>query len=886
MKSPRWLDRLLLRDRIYDDLSSEIRAHLDEKTDELVARGMSRADARLAARRAFGNVTNIEEQGRETWQWPTIESFFTDIRYAMRQLRRAPAVSTIIVATLAVGIAATATVFSWTRSVLLDPLPGAAHADRVLALETTTASGSWTPTSWLDYIDFRKYLTSFDGLAAAVPSSLAVGDAEHAERRPGELVSANFFDVLRVQPALGQFFPSTQDEAEGAQPVVVIGYDYWQARWHGDSAAIGSVVQVNHFPFTVVGIAPATFHGSMSAQRIDLWVPASMLGHIVPTGGWWLRDRGTRTFRVLARLKDGVTEDAARAEVVAFAKRMSDANGDVSKGMSALLLPLWKSHWGIQDGLRAPLLLLLAACGLVLLIVCVNAANLLLARAMGRRREFGLRLVLGAQRGRLLRQLITEASLLAVAGAALGLLGTVWLARSLHYLMPKFASAGLLDPHVDGTVLAFVVLLAVVVTMLAGIAPALHGSREEFGDVLTASSRGAVGGRQASRLRGVLVITEMSLAVISLAVAGLFYDSVRHMRAVSPGFDADHVAMSAVSLTLSGYDSARAETLLRDVADRLRNKPGTEAVSYTDYVPLSLSSGSWEDLRIEGYTPEPSENMKLSRATIGPDYFKVLRVPLVAGRDFTLDDDSAHTRVMIVNEAFVHHFFGQRAALGVRVHGWGHWFTIVGVARDVKNYRLTESPTPFFYVPVRQVYRPEAGYTFLVRSAMPVDQTVRAIGQAVRASDPTVPVFNATPLAEYVLGPLQSQQTAARLLASLATIAALLAAIGLYGVISYAMAQRTKEIGVRIALGAQSRDVLGMIARQAGALLFVGLLVGVGGAVAVSRVVSSMLYAVGATDIAVFAGAAATMVVIALFATAMPARRAVRVDPLVALRSD
>jgi predicted permease len=881
-----WLDRLLHRDRIYDDVADEIRAHIDEKTDELVSRGMSPHDARLAARRAFGNATIIQEQGRDTWRWPGIDSFIGDVRHALRQLRRAPALSAVIIVTLAVGIAATATVFSWTRGVLLDPLPGVPHADRVLALETTTASGSWTPTSWLDYIDFRKYLTSFDGLAAALPSSFAVGDEGRAERRRGELVSANFFDVLRVRPALGTFFPSSEDEAEGAQPVVVIGYDYWQARWHGDSSVIGSVVLVNKFPFTVAGVAPPSFHGSMAAERIDLWLPASMLGHIVPTGGWWLHDRGTRTFRVLARLKDGVTIAAARADVVALAKRMEAANGDVAKGMSALLLPMWKSHWGVQDGLRAPLLLLLAACGLVLLIACVNSANLLLARAIDRRRELGLRLVLGAQRGRLLRQLLTEASVLAAVGASLGMVCTVWLAGSLRSLLPKFASSALRDPHVDSGVLAFAVLVAGAVTLFAGIAPALHGSRQDFGETLSGGSRGAVGGRRASRLRGALVIAEMSLAVVSLAVAGLFYDSVRHMRGVSPGFDAGHVAMASVSVTLAGYDSSRAETLLRDVADRLGREPGTEAVSYADYVPLSLAAGSWEDLRIEGYAPSPGENMKLYRAAIGPNYFRTLKIPLLQGRDFTAGDDSAHARAMIVNEAFVRHFLGARSALGVRVHGWGNWFTIVGVVNDTKTYRLTESPTPYFYVPVRQVYRPEAGFTFLVRSAMPVDATVRAIGQAVRANDPSVPVFNAMPLAEYVSGPLQSQQTAVELLTLLAVVASLLAAIGLYGVISYAMARRTKEIGVRIALGAQRGDVLRMVAAQAGALLFVGLLAGVGGAVVVARVVSSMLYSVGAADVAVFAAAAGTMVVIAIVATAVPARRAVRIDPLEALRAD
>jgi predicted permease len=361
---------------------------------------------------------------------------------------------------------------------------------------------------------------------------------------------------------------------------------------------------------------------------------------------------------------------------------------------------------------------------------------------------------------------------------------------------------------------------------------------------------------------------------------------VRHTRVVSPGFDADHVAMSAVSVTLAGYDSSRAENFLSAVAERLRREPGTSAVSYTDYVPLSLGSGSWEDLRVEGYTPEPGENMKLFRAVIGPDYFKVLDIPLLDGRDFRLDDDSAHARVMIVNDAFVRRYLSGRSPLGVRVRGWGNWFTIVGVAKDVKNYRVTEPPTPYFYVPVRQVYRPEYGYTFLARTAAPADRAVRTIGAAVRDVDPTVPVFNAMPLAEYIAGPMQGQETAARLLALLASVASLLAAIGLYGVISYAMAQRTKEIGVRVALGARSVDVLRMVAYQAAALLGAGLLLGLGAAVALAHVLSAMLFAVGAGDVLVFSGAAATMVAIALLATSVPARRATRVDPLVALRAD
>jgi putative ABC transport system permease protein len=881
-----WLDRMLRRRQLYDDLASEIRSHLEEKTDALIAQGLSPVEARAAARRAFGNVTNIQERGGEVWQWPSMESFLMDVRYALRQMRRVPTLSIVIVVTLAIGIAATATVFSWTRSVLLDPLPGAGAPERVFALETTSASGSWTPTSWLDYRDLRQYLQSFDGLAAAYPTSLALGGPAHAERVWGELVSANFFDVLRVRPALGAFFPSSLEEAEGAQPVAVISDALWHRRWHADSAVVGTVVDINQFPFRVVGVAPPAFHGSMSGEQYDVWVPAAMLGQIVPTGAWWLRDRGTRTFRVLGRLRDGVSFGAARAEVASFTTLMARVNGGVSKGMEGRLMPIWQSHWGAQDALRAPLIVLLGACLLVLLIACANAASLLLARASARDRELGLRLALGAPRRRLIRQLLTESSLLAGSGAALGLLGAITLSRSLNALVPAYARPTLVAPHVDRDVLAFTALLAIAVTVLAGIVPALQGSREALGESLAGGGRGAVGSRGASRARRVLVTLEMVLAVVSLVGAGLFFQSFRHTRAASPGFDADHVAMASLSITLAGYDSARGEAFLGNVADRLAHQPGVEAASYTDYVPLSLGSGSWEELQVEGYAPAPNENMKLYRAAIGPDYFKVLQVPLVAGREFTIGDDSAHTAVMIVNEAFVQHFLGGRAALGVRVHGWGRWFRIVGVVKDTKFYRVSDAPTPYFYVPVRQVYRPEYGYSILVRTRGSVPDAVRMTEQAVRSVDPGVVVFNAMPLATYVEGPLEGQHAATQLLILLAIIASLLAAIGLYGIVSHAVAQRTREIGVRVALGAQQHDVLGVVGEQLRAPLLLGISLGVIASIAVARLVASMLYQVRPADVGVFGFAALAMIVIAVLATTVPARRALRIPPLVALREE
>ncbi len=880
-------DRVFRRRRLYENLSDEIRSHIDEKTDALMAQGLSRADAVAAARRAFGNVTNLTEQGRDVWEWPSIESFLMDARYAFRQLRRAPALSATIVLTLAIGIAATTTVFSWARAVLLDPLPGAGDPARIMALETTTSSGSWTPTSWLDYRDFRKYLKSFDGLAAAYPMSVSLGDGTRAERRPGELVSANFFDVLRVRPVIGRSFTSaTSDDFAGTQPSIVIGYELWKTRFQGDSTVLGRVVEINGFPFSVIGVAPRSFHGSMPGEAVDAWVPAGMLGQIVPTGAWWLDDRGTRTFRVFARLRDGVTFAAARAEVESFAAFMAKANGDVSKGMGGRLMPVWQSHWGLQDALRAPITILLAACVLVMLTVCANGANLLLARATSRRRELSLRMALGAPRARLFRQMLTEASVLALAGAALGLLGAMWMAKSLRFLLPSFSSRALVSLHVDAQVLALAVLLAVAVTMLAGTAPALHASREDIHDAFAEGGRGSIGGIRAARTRAALVVAEMALAVVALAGAGVFYDSFRQARALSPGFDASRVAMGSVSITLAGYDSAHGDTFLRGVTGRLAREPGVTAASYADYVPLSLGSGSWEDLRVEGYTAEPNENMKLFRAAIGPDYFRALAIPILSGRDFSYDDDSAHAPVMIVNEAFVRRFIKGHASLGVRVHGWGCWFTIVGVVRDSKTYRVTESPTPYFYVPVRQVYRPEYGYTFIVRTAGSVDGAVRSIERSVRAVDESVPVYRAMGLATYTEGPLKAQETATQLLGILAVVASMLAAIGLYGLIAYMVAQRTKEIGVRIALGAKAADVLLMVGAQVGALLLLGLIVGLSVAAGAVRILAANVDSLGTLHSAVFVIAAVGMTTVALIASGIPARRSIRIDPMVALRSD
>ena len=881
------LRQFFSRRRLYDDLHDEIQAHLDERVAELMARGIPRASAVAEARRAFGNVTRLEEDGRDTWALPALDSIVGDLRFAARQLRRAPTFALTAVLTIGIGIAASTTVFSWSRAVLLNPLSAVEDPLRVLALESRTASNEWTPVSWLDARDIRDHSTSFDAMAVAYPTALAIGRDAGSERRFGELVSSSFFDVLRVRPALGLFFTSNAaGDAPGAHPEVVISWDLWRGRFHADTTVLGATVPINGYPFTIIGVAPRGFRGSMPGIAVELWVPASMLGQIVPTGGWMLNDRKTRMFRVLARLAPGVSREAADADVRGIAGAIAKANPNTNQGMSATVMPLWESHYGLHDQLRAPLAVLGGASALVLLIVSANMANLLLARATGRRRELGLRIALGAPRRRLVRQLLTEASLLAFAGSALGVLGAGALAGSFRRLIPAFAVPTLISPRVDAVVIAFAALLACAVTLLAGIAPALLGSRQRITSTLVDGGRGASGGPQASRLRGLLVSVEMALAVIAVVGAGLFIESLEKTRAVSPGFAADHVAMGQVSLMLAGYDAARARSFLERVTDQLEREPGIRNVSVADYVPLSVGEGSWEDLEIEGYAPATSENMKLYRAVVTSDYFATLGIPMREGRDFTQQDDATRAPVMIVNDAFVRRFLPGRAAIGTRVRGWGRWFTIVGVAHDTKVHRLSEPARPYFYVPQAQVYRPEYGYTVLARTAGDVEQAAASLQRAMASTDPSVPVYNVMPLAEYIGGPLVVQRAAVRLLGILAAIAVLLAAIGLYGVVSYSVTQRTREIGIRLAMGAQPPDVLRIIAGQAVRLMVLGLSVGVASAAVFARIVSSMLFGVSPADAPVYAAATAGMVVIAAAAVAVPALRALRVDPAITLREE
>jgi predicted permease len=808
-----------------------------------------------------------------------------DLRYALRQLRKSPGFSAVAILTIAVGIGASTTIFTWIRTVLLNPLPGAGQPSQVVALEETTPSGEWTPTSYLDFSDFRDHLRLIESMTVACPMDLAVGDETSVERTWGELVSGNYFDVLRVQPEVGRFFSKAEDgDEQNAHAVVVISHALWKNRYHSDRSVGGTTVRINRFPYTIIGVAPENFQGSMPGLSLEMWVPATMFGQLSSTGDWMLRDRKTRMFRVLARLAPGVGMQQADAETRALAGRIAEADADTNQGMSATLLPLARSHYGLQESLRMPLTILMGACGVVLLIVCANLANLLLARAVSRRKELSIRLALGARRSRLLRQVLTESFLITAVGTVAGLAVSQFLGGSLSWIVPATGLPDLQRPPISLGVVAFAAGLAFVVSAVAAVAPAMLSVRSDVNDALKEGGRTGTPSARSNRLRGLLVTSEVALAVVALIGAGLFIKSFELARSIQPGFDPHQVVMAQMNLSAAGYAAPQADSFRLRLQQAMERQPGVTAVSYSDYIPLSISAGSWEDLQIQGYVPGPNENMKIYRNLVSPGYFDLMKIPLIEGRDFTLRDDAASQPVMIVTQAFVRRFLSGHGAIGQKVYGWGKWFTIVGVARDSKIYRLTENPAAYFYVSIRQIYRPEMGLKFYVRTSAPMSDAMAALRREAQAIDPAVPVYGAMPLEEYIASSLFPQKIAASLLTTLSSIALLLAAVGLYGVMAYSVAQRTNEIGIRVALGARPFDVLRMIFREGLTLTLPGLVAGALLAAALARVVSASLVEVAPLDPAVYVGAGIFTIFITLCAAAGPARKATKVDPMVALR--
>ncbi len=809
-----------------------------------------------------------------------------DIRFGLRMLKSSPGFTAVAVLTLALGIAVNSTVFSWIDAVLLHPFPGVHDLKDLALIETATPSGEPLSLSYLDYRDYRDNLKQVSGVAIGRFTPLSVGAKGRTERAWAELVSANYFDILGVKPLLGRtFLPEEAGDQEGGHPVAVISYRMWQHRYRGDPKVLGKTIQLSRHELTIIGVTRPEFHGSLVGVVFDVWMPVTM-ATAMGTGDGTLHRRDCRDITsAIIRLKPGVTVEQAGAEVGALARRLAATHPDTNRGVDAQVTPIWKGHLGAQHMLLTPLRILMAVCLLLLLIVCANVANLLLARAVSRQKEFSIRLALGAQRGRLARQLLTETLVLAGAGAGVGVLLVMWMGQSLIALLPAMDIPMDFGGGLNLPTLGFTVLIVAVATLVSGTAPALLSVRADLNETLKEGGRGGSAGTESHRMRGLLVTAEVALAMVALIGAGLFFRSFQNASGVQPGFDMTNMSMSQFYLSNAGYSGQEQHLFCRKLRERMEAQPGVVGMTYSDVVPLAMPGGStpYHQLEVDGYVPGRYEQMIVHRATVPPGYFKLMGIPLLEGRDFTQMDGEDKPLVIIVNETFARRFFRGLDPIGRKVRIGGGAATVVGLAKDSKYHTLMEAPLPFFYVPFVQWFGPGLNFAVLLKTNGDPMRLTPVLRREALALNPDA-VFQTSRMEDATSASLYAQKVAASLLTVVGVVCLLLAALGLYSVMSYAVSQRTQELGIRMALGAKPSDVLGLVVSEGLRLTVPGLMAGVVAALAAARLVSGMLFKVSAADPMTFAAAAAFLGMVAALASYLPALRATRVDPITALR--
>lgn len=831
----------------------------------------------------IGLESNVRCPARET----TVGNLLQDLRYGLRNLRGRPTFTATAVLTLALGIAVSTVVFSWIDMVLLHPLSGTSDGRRLFIFESKQPDNEGLNVSYSDFRDYRDNLKLSSVALAYQNNALSLGEGEHAERVWAELVSGNYFNVMGVQPLLGRFFlPEEQGDIPGAYPVAVISARLWRTHFHSDPHVLGSTIRVNRRELTIIGIAPPEFCGMMRGLAYEMWVPLTMGPQLNRFNERVLQDRPPRMFNAIARLNPGASIEQARAEATAVARELAARYPQTNEGFSVTLLSENEAHGTVRNRLGGPLWILMAMCVVVLLIACVNVANLLLARSISRQTELGIRLALGASRGRIVGQLLTEALLLAGLGTAASVPLAMWMEESIAYLAP--VSIGIpiqIEPaSLNWEVLGFTMLICIVAALASGISPALQAIRPDVSESLKEGGRNGTSGAHSHRMRGLFVVSEVALAFVALIGAGLFVKNFEIAKAIQPGFDARNVLVSRFYTSMSGYTEDQRKQFCVQLRQRIEQAPGTVNVAYADSIPLGFGLGGQSDLQIEGYVPARNENMTVGRTRVAPGYFDVLRIPFLEGRDFTEQDDVNTAPVAIVNEPFARRYFAGRNPVGHKIHAMGKWLTVVGLVKGSKYYILTEPPRPYFYVPFRQVPAPE-DIVFYVRSAGDPVNTISTLRREAVSVDPNAGVFDAMPLSDYIGAPLFPQRFAASLLSALGAMSLLLAAVGLYSVMAYAVSQRTHEIGIRLAMGARPNDVLAMVIGKGIVLTAAGMLVGLAAALAGARLVAGMLANVSTSDPLIFIVTSLFIVCVALLATYLPARRASKVDPIVALRN-
>jgi predicted permease len=898
------------RDKSLEGLEQEIRDHIEIETQDNIARGMFPEDARHAALLKFGNPTLVIEDTRGVWNRRWSDELMQDIRYGLRILRKSPGFTVVAVLTLALGIGASTTIFSLLNAVMLQSIPVRDPQQLVVlrwsALERPQVIGHssygdcerthWVPSSasscsfsYPMFQEIRDHARVFSSVAAfAGPAQLSLGGNGAASMVSGEIVSGDFFQTLGVPAAIGRTL-DPGDEKPGAEAVVVLSHAYWQGAFGGSSNAIGKSIRLNGVPFTIVGVTDSHFTRLTPGKSQDLWLPLSWAAALqLPWSDenaksklWWLA--------IVGRLAPKVSNLQAKSAATLLFRGhvIHESLLKAADDPQLALLPAQQGLVGMRGEVKQPLFILMAVVGILLLISCANVAGLMLSRTSARQKEMAVRLAVGASRARVIRQLLTESVIISFAGAVIGVLIAFWGANALAAFVAanRHSHSSLrINADPDLTVLAFTVGIAALTGILFGVAPAFRGTRVNLAPALkenAASMSGAgLGQRRKFALSSGLVIAQVALSVIVLAGAGLVVRSLTNLKGVDPGFDTHNVLQFGIDPTLTGYyKDDQVQPLYRQLGTRLSALPGVVSVTYSS--GTLLDGGLWtSDVQVQGRADKSTVETQM--LAVGPDFFNTMRIPMMGGRLLApADAESAHD-VAVVNKAFVKRFLDNRAPLGLHFggeHPKDPQYEIVGVVADTKyeDLRLDVEPTAF--IPLK---KGEA--RFAVRTASNPQALVAAVRRVVSDLDSNLPLFDVRTQTERIERLLFNERLIARLASLFGLLALLLACIGLYGLLAYEVAQRTREIGIRTALGAQKRDVLRLVGTQGFALVVIGVVSGIVAAIGVTRSLGSLLYGVRPTDPITLFGVCALLLTVGLAACWIPARRAACVDPMVALR--
>ncbi|HEU0178227.1 MAG TPA: ABC transporter permease [Blastocatellia bacterium] len=827
-----------------------------------------------------------------------MQTLWQDLRYGARMLWKQPGFTLIVALTLSLGIGANGVIFSLVNALLLRPLPVEKPSELAAIYTSDFSGGGLGVSSYPDYVDFRDRNRVFAGLVAyQFPQPLSLNIDGTNERMFGEIVSGNYFSALGLKPSLGRGFLPEEDRTPGESAVAVISHKLWQTRFGGDPATVGRSVKINGHPFIIVGVAPEKYTGLLRGFAADWWIPAMMIGQAVP-GTEHLTKRDNRGFLVMGRLKPGVTLQQAQADFNSIAAQLykewpQDWENIRRQSRSVSVTP--ESEARLLPEMRMPIVifmaLLMSVAGLVLLIACANIANLLLARATARRKEIAIRLALGAGRWRLIRQLLTESVLLSMLGGMAGLLLAGWGADLLMAFRPPFQIPVELDLQADWRVFVFMFGLSLLTGIVFGLTPALAASRPDVIASLKDETGAATTGGRTWRLRGALVVAQVALSLLLLICAGLFLRSLRNASSIDPGFDADNLLALSMDLRLQGYDETRERNFTDQLLERVRALPGVVSASLTDRLPLDLD-GAWRGVTIEGYTPQPGESTGINSSFVAPGYFETLRIPLLRGRTFQRQDGANAPGVALVNESFARRYWPGQSPLGKRIQmgavrsgvNDAPYLTVIGIVKDGKYVSLGEEAAPFIYFNMAQ--NVGLSPTLVVRTQGDPLNSLAAVRGEVAALDKNLPLYDVKTMRQHLGLALLPARLAGSVLGVFGMMALALAAAGIYGVMAYSVAQRTREIGIRMALGANARDVLRLVTRQGMTLVAIGMAIGLTSALALTQLLKSLLLGVSSTDPLTFAVIALLLIAVALLACWIPARRATKVDPMIALRCE